>query len=84
MGHAGKFRGDTAGAIPEVPPPGGSEKPPSGEAATGGWALELTLFVSFGGICSSHSALQNQIKNKHLNHISCLETLIMGAKVKPS
>lgn len=38
--------------------------------------------VSFGGICSSHSALQNQIKNKHLNYISCLETLIMGAKVR--
>lgn len=31
--------------------------------------LELTLFVSFGEICSSHSALQNQIKNKHLNQI---------------
>lgn len=46
-------------------------------------ALELTLFVSFGGICSSHSALQNQIKNKHLNYISCLGTPIMGAKVKP-
>lgn len=52
--------------------------------AAHGWLLELTLVVSFGGICSWHTALQNQIKNKHLNHISCLETLIMGAKVKPS
>jgi hypothetical protein len=31
--------------------------------------LELTLFVSVGEICSSQSALQNQIKNKHLNQI---------------